>query len=108
MALENTSQNNAAAAGQFGSALLAGANSMTAPAGKYFFSITFLADTEFTSSVGLVSTDDTKYINTQSGSSGGAQVTASHTFPAGTTIFGQWTGIRLADAGSLIVAQLGN
>ena len=106
MGLSNTSNNNAAAAGEFGSVFTDTTTALVAPAGKYFFSITFLATSnKFESSGGLIATDSAKYMNTEAaasaGGSGGQQVDASNDFPAGLTIFGQWTTIDL-NTGSVV------
>ena len=76
--------------------------------GKNFIAITFVTDTVFNSTSGLVATDDTLYINTQSATtqidSDGDQLD-SVTFPAGMTIYGKWTQFILA-SGS-VVAYIG-
>ena len=76
--------------------------------GKNFIAITFVTDTVFNSTSGLVATDDTLYINTQSATtqidSDGDQLD-SVTFQAGMTIYGKWTQFILA-SGS-VVAYIG-
>lgn len=110
MGLENTSKNNAAGVGEYGALFTdSTSTSLVAPAGKYFFSITFvIADTSFDSSGGLIATDSSKYMNTEAaasaGGSGGVQVSSTDRFPAGMTIFGQWTSINLA--GGAVIAHL--
>lgn len=110
MGLSNTSNNNAAAAGEYGSIFSNSTARVVAPSGKYFFSITFLEATTFDSVGGLIATDDKKYMNTEAaangGPGGGIQVVVGDSFPAGITIFGQWTEFDLA-SGS-VVAHLGS
>ena len=110
MGLSNTSNNNAAASGEYGSVFSNSTDAVVAPAGKYFFSITFLEATTFDSSGGLIATNSAKYKNTEAaasaGGSGGIQVVVGDSFPAGMTIFGQWTEFDLA-SGS-VVAHLGS
>ena len=69
-----------------------------------FVAIQFLEDTVF-DTVGLVSEDDTIYINSSAGSTGidadGGSSTDSVTFPKGLTIYGRWTSIQL-DSGKAI------
>ena len=109
MGLSNTSKNNAAAAGEYGSVFTDTTDALIAPSGSYFFSITVIEKCKFNSSGGLVATDSSKYINTEAaasaGGSGGAQLDDSTIFPAGITIFGQWTQIKIL-TGASIMAQL--
>ena len=110
MGLSNTSKNNAAAAGENGSVYLIGTTALTAPAGKYFFSITFQSTTKFETTTGLIATDLSKYLNTvasaSAGGTGGIVVDNTHKFAAGTTIFGQWTQIQLTDITSSLVVHI--
>ena len=72
--------------------------------GKNFVAITFVTDSVFNSTSGLVATDDAMYINTQSGATdidSDGDVVDSVTFPAGMTIYGKWTQFILA-SGSVI------
>ena len=69
--------------------------------GAVFVAITFLEDSTFATgnSTGLVSEDNTLYINSESGSTaidtnGGSQTDV--TFPKGITIYGRWTKLDLA------------
>jgi len=105
--------------GQAGSIFLdTGTAPSSPPTGLVFVAITFLDDTTFDSSGGLVAEDANQYANTETtahdesdGSetstqgSGGLQIDVSNTFPAGVTIFGRWTEIQL-DSG-MVIAYIG-
>lgn len=111
MGLANTSTFNQVSFGQYGTVFTkASSDAIKPPEGMVFVAITILTDnTTFDSSGGLVSTDSSKWMNTEaaahdedSGSenqeygSGGVQITSSDTFPAGITIFGRWSEIDVA------------
>jgi len=70
--------------------------------GAVFVAITFLENSTFATAnaSGLVSEDNTLYINSESGSTAidgnGGSETDGITFPAGLTIYGRWTTIDLA------------
>ena len=104
--------------GQAGSIFLDASGASSPPTGTVFVAITFLDDTTFDSSGGLIAEDANQYANTKAAAhnesggsetatqgSGGLQIDVSNTFPAGVTIFGRWTEINL-DAG-LIIAYIG-
>lgn len=92
------------------------------PVGKVFVAITFLEDTTFDSSSGLIGDNDARsgreYVGNaaahnvgagqadESTGSGGQAITSSDTFQAGLTIYGRWTTIDLA-SGS-IIAYIGD
>ena len=91
-----------AALGQAGSIFLNTSNTDTITGN--FVAITFLTDTVFNSTNGLVSSDDTSFPNSQSGATeidSDGDAVDSATFPKGVTIYGQWTQIILA-SGSII------
>ena len=105
--------------GQAGSIFLdTGSAPSSPPTGLVFVAITFLDDTTFDSSGGLIAEDENQYANTEAAShdesdgsetstqgSGGLQIDVSNTFPAGVTIFGRWTEIDL-DSG-MVIAYIG-
>jgi hypothetical protein len=96
--------------GQMGSVLITGTSAVTSngvAAGvgteAVFCAITFLEDTVF-DNAGLVSTDNTMFVNSeavQSNISGNTDFTDGETFPKGVTIYGRWTTITL-DSGKVI------
>ena len=73
------------------------------PAGHVFIAITAMANATFDASGGLVASDATKFMNTQSATTApaGDQIDASNTFPAGMTIYGRWSEVDAA-SGSII------
>ena len=100
--------------GQVGSIFLDASGASSPPTGLVFVAITFLEDTTFDSSGGLVAEDENQYANTEAAAhneadgsetatqgSGGLQVDVNNTFPQGSTIFGRWTEIDIT-AGMLI------
>ena len=104
--------------GQAGSIFLDTSGAASPPKGLVFVAITFLDDTIFDASGGLVAEDANQYANTEAAAhdesdgsetstqgSGGLQIDVSNTFPAGVTIFGRWTEIDL-DSG-MIIAYIG-
>ena len=109
--------------GQMGSVLIAGLTAVTSngvtavsanaanPAGAnaVFCAITFLEDSAFASSAGLVSTDDDRFVSSESAqtaiSAAGTVATDGETFPKGVTIYGRWTKISLASG--KVVAYIG-
>lgn len=99
--------------GQVGSMYNDGTAAMVAPTDHVFVAITFITDTTFDSSGGLIAVDSDRFVNTEaaatplSGSSGGVQLDSSNTFPAGLTIYGRWTEIDPA-TGSGLIAYIGN
>ena len=104
--------------GQVGSIFLDASGASSPPTGTVFIAITFLEDTVFDASGGLVAEDQDLYANTQAAAhnesdgsetttqgSGGAQIDASNTFPQGATIFGRWTEIDLTSG--TVIAYIG-
>lgn len=76
-----------------------------------FIAISFLEDTVFDSSdtEGLVSEDQTIFVSSIAGSTGidanAGAATDSEVFPKGMTIYGRWTGFKLASG--RVVAYIG-
>lgn len=120
------SQDTAYGFGQLGSVYTTnGQNAISPPTGKVFVAITFLADTVFDATGGLVAdTTNTaiaglEYVGTEvaahdlsdgnetaiSGSEG--LVVDSVTFPKGVTIYGRWTEIDVSSGGG-VIAYIGD
>jgi hypothetical protein len=104
--------------GQVGSIFLDASGASSPPTGLVFVAITFLEDTTFDSSGGLVAEDENQYANTEAAAhdeadgsetatqgSGGKQVDVNNTFPQGATIFGRWTEIDLTSG--MLIAYIG-
>ena len=104
--------------GQVGSIFLDASGAASPPTGLMFIAITFLEDSIFDASGGLVSEDENQYANTQAAAhnesdgsetatqgSGGLQIDASNTFPQGATIFGRWSEIDLTSG--MVIAYIG-
>ena len=104
--------------GQVGSIFLDASGASSPPTGLVFIAITFLEDTTFDSSGGLIAEDQNQYANTAAAAhdeadgsetatqgSGGKQVDVNNTFPQGATIFGRWTEIDLASG--MVIAYIG-
>ena len=104
--------------GQAGSVFIDASGASSPPTGKAFIAITFLADTVFDASGGLVAENQNQYANTEAAAhnesdgsetttqgSGGLQIDASNTFPAGITIFGRYTEIDITSG--MIIAYIG-
>ena len=91
--------------GQTGSIFLNTSNTDTITAGEgVFVAITFLTDTVFNSTNGLVAESDARFPNSQNASTAidsDGDAVDSATFPKGVTIYGRWTQIILA-SGSVI------
>ena len=90
--------------GQAGSILVSGTSAVTCLNGV-FVAITFLEDTIFNSTDGLVAETTQTYLDdagtsTNISTSNGAAIDGE-TFPAGVTIYGRWTSILL-DSGKVI------
>ena len=94
------------------------ATAVKPPTGLVFVSITFLDDTIFNATTGLVAEDENQYVNTAAAAHNeadgaatttqgelGAQIDGTHTFPAGVTIFGRWTEIDITSG--LLIAYIG-
>ena len=115
------SQDTAYGFGQLGSLFLDADGKANPPTGKVFVAITFLADTTFDDSGGLVAdtantaTLGLEYVGTDAAAhnltdgnetaisgSGGLAADASNTFPKGLTIYGRWTSINIGTPGALI------
>ena len=107
--------------GQLGSVFNDSTAAIKPPTGKVFVAITFLADTTFDDSGGLVADNQTthglEYIGTEAAAhdagtatvdtgEGGLQVDSDNTFARGITIYGRWSEIDLA-SGS-IIAYIGD
>ena len=104
--------------GQAGSMFIVGGSGDTAikpPTGRVFVGITFLSNTTFDSSNGMIAEDSNQFINTEvgagadgsaSGASGGLDVQQTNaSFPAGVTIFGRWT--ELDPYSGTLIAYIG-
>ena len=96
-----------AALGQNGAIYVSGTTNAVTPAdGTVFIAVTFVEDTVFDAGTdGLIGEDDTKWPSTVGtgtaiDANGGA-VVDSVTFPAGLTIFGRWTSLKI-DSGKII------
>ena len=105
--------------GQLGSAYTtSSSDAIKPPTNKVFVAITMLSDTVFDSSSGLVSTEPTKYVNTETAANdlsagsettdqgSGGKVVDGVTFPKGITIYGRWNEIDV-NTGS-IIAYIGD
>ena len=104
--------------GQAGSIFIDASGATSPPTGKVFLAITILEDTIFDASGGLVAENENNYANTEAAAhneadgsetttqgSGGLQIDASNTFPAGVTIFGRYTEIDITSG--MIIAYIG-
>ena len=74
--------------------------STTAVSSKKIIAIQFVDDSTFTT----LTPNTSDFIGTASGN--GDAITSSHTFPAGMTIYGQWTAFTLASG--IIIAYQGS
>ena len=112
--LEGQNFANEVGFGQAGSVFLDASGASSPPTGAVFVAITFLDDTTFDSSGGLIAEDSAKFANTEAAAnnnadgsetvsegSGGLQIDVSNSFPAGVTIYGRWSEIDI-DSGMLI------
>ena len=104
----------AGAFGQNGSVLINSTNTVTPEAGKHFHAITFITNTVFANNAdGLVSnTSDRETMASTTGAptakamsfnsvnggqlGTGGTATGTVTFPAGITVYGKWTQVKLA------------
>ena len=110
--------------GQMGSVFNDTANAMVAPTGKVFVAIHFLEATTLEASGGLKAQQDPsngiEFFETETvahgallnpdlgeSGSGGVQVDASNSFPAGTIIYGRYTEVHPTSAVG-IIAYIGN
>ena len=104
--------------GQVGSVFIDASGASSPPTGKAFIAITFLADTVFDASGGLIAEDANQYANTNAAAhnesdgaetttqgSGGLQIDASNTFPQGVTIYGRYTEIDITSG--MLIAYIG-
>tara|TARA_Y100001938_G_scaffold143424_1_gene216168 strand:- start:1618 stop:1998 length:381 start_codon:yes stop_codon:yes gene_type:complete len=101
---------------------------ITPPTGKVFIAITFLNDTvleilsqQATGLVGDTSDEDYEHIGTTVAAhnltagnetaisgAGGVIVDSSNSFKAGTTIYGRWTSVEIANGGTgMLIAYIG-
>jgi len=96
-----------AALGQNGAIFVSAFTNAVTPAdGSVFVAVTFVEDTVFDSgTAGLIGEDDTKWPSTVGTGTAidadGGAVVDSVTFPAGLTIFGRWTSLKI-DSGKII------
>ena len=92
--------------GQGGSALISGTNEVAVPEGKTIIAITFLEDTKFEASQGLVAEDSTRWADSEALSSktvtSNDALSGTTTFAAGITIYGRWTAVHLASGLAMI------
>ena len=104
------------AAGTEAITIIGGLDSDSTPASnvnritKVFVAITFLEDTVFDSgNTGLVAAEDQNFPSSQYTSTSidadGGDVVDSETFPKGVTIYGRWTGFKLASG--RVIAYVG-
>ena len=110
--------------GQMGSILVAGTSTITVadgtiagsslniPDNVVFVAITFLEDTTFDSdgATGLVAENALLFPNSSSGSlhiDTNGSATDGVTFPRGVTIYGRWTGFKIASTGGAVIAYVG-
>ena len=107
--------------GQVGSLFVdasGGSNPQKPPSNSVFIAITFLEDTIFDASGGLVAEIPSQYASTDAAAhskaagsvttdegEGGDQIDASNTFPQGATIFGRWTEIDITSG--MLIAYIG-
>ena len=104
--------------GQAGSVFLDASGASSPPTGSVFVAITFIDDTIFDASGGLIAEDSAKFANTEAAAnnnadgsetasegSGGLQIDASNTFPAGITIYGRWSEIDITSG--MLIAYIG-
>jgi len=106
--------------GQIGSVFMDASttSAVLPPTDTVFVAITFLEDTIFDSTSGLLAEDSSQYINTAAAAHSktdgnatategelGAVVDGSNTFPQGATIFGRWTEIDITSG--MLVAYIG-
>ena len=106
--------------GQMGSVLNDGTAAITPPSNRVFIAITFLAETTFDSSGGLVadtSNDGVEFVGTQAAAhdassatavsgTGGQQLDVNNSFPKGMTIYGRWT--EIDPASGTLIAYIGD
>ena len=104
--------------GQAGSVFIDSSGASSPPSGSVFVAITFLDDTTFDASGGLIAEDSAKFANTEAAAhnnadgsetliegSGGLQIDASNDFPSGVTIYGRWSEIDITSG--LLIAYIG-
>ena len=104
--------------GQAGSVFIDSDGASSPPTGLVFVAITFIDDTIFDASGGLIAEDSANFANTEAAAhdnadgsetvsegSGGDEIDASNTFPAGITIYGRWSEIDLTSG--MIIAYIG-
>jgi len=104
--------------GQAGSVFIDGSGASSPPTGSVFVAITFIDDTIFDASGGLIAENSANFANTEAAAhdnadgsetasegSGGLQIDASNTFPAGITIYGRWSEIDITSG--MLIAYIG-
>ena len=95
------------ALGQLGSSFCDTTGAVTAPTGKVFAAISFLADTSLSA---LVS-ENTKFASTSAGGLGTGvdAIDSSQVFPKGFTLYGRFTSFTLSSAASTagVIAYIG-
>ena len=93
--------------GQVGAIFNDGQDAVSAPSGYVIVAITMVTDVTFDASGGLVASDATKFMNTESATTApaGDQIDASNTFPAGMAIYGRWS--EADTASGSIIAYIG-
>ena len=104
--------------GQAGSVFIDSDGASSPPTGLVFVAITFIDDTIFDASGGLIAENSANFANTEAAAhdnadgseptlegSGGDEIDASNTFPAGITIYGRWTEIDLTSG--MLIAYIG-
>ena len=104
--------------GQAGSVFIDSDGASSPPTGLVFVAITFIDDTIFDASGGLIAENSANFANTEAAAhdnaggsettlegSGGDEIDASNTFPAGITIYGRWSEIDLTSG--MIIAYIG-
>ena len=116
--LEGQNFANEVGFGQAGSVFIDSDGASSPPTGLVFVAITFIDDTIFDASGGLIAEDSANFANTEAAAhdnadgsetasegSGGDEIDASNTFPAGITIYGRWSEIDLTSG--MIIAYIG-
>ena len=104
--------------GQAGSVFIDSDGASSPPTGLVFVAITFIDDTIFDASGGLIAENSANFANTEAAAhdnadgsetasegSGGLQIDVSNIFPAGITIYGRWSEIDIANG--MLIAYIG-
>ena len=95
------------ALGQLGSAFISDTTACTPNNDLVFIAVTIVADTTFTALVPEdgVSIDFLSSTTASNAATNGNEITSSTTFSAGTTLYGRWSSITLADGA--VIAYVG-